>query len=517
MPESLTARLPLPDGRILECETPPRVHPLAPSTIALAEAVFTEVRRGGRRRVLDLGCGAGFLGLAAAAAGAQRVLASDVDPTAVACAARNAVRTGLRIETRVGDWFEPARGEVFDLVAANPPQTPAPSPIAPDRWGGPDGSRHLLHVAAEAPRHLDSRGVLLLLTSTLADLPPLEARLRLRFRLRLAGETERPFGEEEYASLQPGLFSYLERRRAEGRATFEAGESGRLRFRLLVRRCELLAPERVLVVHADDLGIDVARNRGIAEAFARGVLTSVSVLANGPAFDDALRRLRERPGADVGVHLNLTEGKPLHGGATLVGSGGRFPGKEAARGNLLEGGDADESEVEAEFAAQVERALESGLPVSHLDGHQHVHLWPRARRACLAVARRFGIAWVRTPIEDAVDEPEGARCSLRELGDRAGRLRDELPAAGCGTADRFVGESTIGRGSLEGVRRLLASAGPGLTEWMVHPGYAATGSVPFSNADRERELRLLADPALRSFLDDQGFRRSGFRDLPPPA
>ena len=509
--------MPLPDGRILECESAPGVHPLAPSTIALAGAVFAEVRRGGRRSVLDLGCGAGFLGLAAAAAGARRVLATDVDPAAVACAARNAARAGLRIETRVGDWFEPVRGEGFDLLASNPPQTPAPSPIAPDRWGGPEGSRHLLHVAAEAPRHLKPRGVLLLQTSTLADLRPLEARLRERFRLRLAAATERPFAGEEYASLQPGLFPYLERRRAEGKASFDADGAGRLRFRLLVRRCELLDPERALVVHADDLGIDVARNRGIAEAFARGVLTSASVLANGPAFDDALRRLRELPGADVGVHLNLTEGRPLSGAATLVGRDGRFPGKEVARANLLEEGHAEESEVEAEFAAQVERALESGLRVSHLDGHQHVQVWPRARRACLAVARRFGIAWVRIPIEDAPEEAEGAECCPHELGDRAACLRDELPVEGCGTADRFVGESTIGRASLEGVHRLLASAGPGVTEWMVHPGYAETGSVPFSNAERERELRLLTDPGLRAFLDEQGFRRSGFRDLPPPA
>ncbi|HET6204960.1 MAG TPA: ChbG/HpnK family deacetylase [Planctomycetota bacterium] len=516
MPEAALARMPLPDGGVLEVEVPPGIHPLAPATVALAAQAFAEVRLG-KRGVLDLGCGAGFLGLAAAAAGARRVVATDVDPLAVGAAARSAARNGLRIETRVGDWFGPVRNEAFDLVVANPPQTPALGPIQPDRWGGPDGLRHLLRVAEEAPRHLEPGGVLLLLTSTLADLRALERRLRARFRLRLASEIGRPFRPEEYEALQPGLFGYLRRLRDEGKASFDEDGTGGCRFGLLVRRCELLGPGRTLVVHADDLGIDAPRNRGIVEACARGVVTSASVLANGPALEDALRRLRDLPDPDVGVHLNLTEGTPLAAGATLRGADGRFLGKEAGRRNLLEDGGAEEAEVEAEFAAQVARVLEAGVPVSHLDGHQHVHVWPRARRACLAVARRFGIAWVRTPLEDAEDDPGGVRRPHCDLAQRASALRDALAGTGCATADRFIGESASAGAGPEEVRRLLSPLGAGVAEWMVHPGYAAPDSVPFSNADREAELRLLTDRALLSFLREQGFRLSGFRALRPPA
>ncbi|MEO7118620.1 MAG: 50S ribosomal protein L11 methyltransferase [Candidatus Limnocylindrales bacterium] len=73
--------------------------------------------------VLDLGTGTGIAAIAAAEAGAARVIAVDVDPIAVDCARRNVDSRGLgaRIEVRAGDLFEPVAGERFDLVAFNPP------------------------------------------------------------------------------------------------------------------------------------------------------------------------------------------------------------------------------------------------------------------------------------------------------------------------------------------------------------------------------------------------------------
>ena len=63
-----------------------------------------------------------------------------------------------------------------------------------------------------------------------------------------------------------------------------------------------------MIVNADDLGASAERNAAIAEAFERGLITSASLLPNGPAFDDAVALVAGRV---VGVHLNLTEGLPL--------------------------------------------------------------------------------------------------------------------------------------------------------------------------------------------------------------
>ncbi|PYT99697.1 MAG: hypothetical protein DMG34_20285 [Acidobacteria bacterium] len=66
-----------------------------------------------------------------------------------------------------------------------------------------------------------------------------------------------------------------------------------------------------LIVNADDLGWTPGVNRGISEAHRNGIVTSTSLLANGCAFDDGVRLSRELPRLGVGVHLNLSDGKPV--------------------------------------------------------------------------------------------------------------------------------------------------------------------------------------------------------------
>jgi len=115
--------------------------------------------------VLDLGAGAGLIGILAARHG-HRVVATDVVPTYTECLRANALLNGVggRLEVRIGDLFEPVRGETFDVIAANPPQMPTP----PDReWGdpqsrmdngGPDGWLLLDRIIRESPLHLKPGG-----------------------------------------------------------------------------------------------------------------------------------------------------------------------------------------------------------------------------------------------------------------------------------------------------------------------------------------------------------------------
>ena len=115
-----------------------------------------------------------------------------------------------------------------------------------------------------------------------------------------------------------------------------------------------------LLVNADDLGLSEPVNDAILDALARGWCTGTSLLATGPAFADAVKRV----GAPVGVHLDLTEFEPLTPAMRRV-TGGRFtPEHRHLR---------DAAVVLEEWEAQVARVRAAGLTVDHLDAHQHVH------------------------------------------------------------------------------------------------------------------------------------------------
>ncbi|MGB0007236.1 MAG: ChbG/HpnK family deacetylase, partial [Candidatus Sulfotelmatobacter sp.] len=68
---------------------------------------------------------------------------------------------------------------------------------------------------------------------------------------------------------------------------------------------------RRLIVNADDFGFTAGVNRAIIEAHTRGIVTSTTLMASGPAFNDAVRLARETPRLDVGCHLVLIDGEPV--------------------------------------------------------------------------------------------------------------------------------------------------------------------------------------------------------------
>ncbi len=220
--------------------------PRGPLSLSLAPGVFPpddyaprEVRRmriAPGEEVLDVGCGSGLFGLAAARMGASRVLLTDIDPRAVRCALANARLNRLpAVEGRAGDLFAPCRGERFDAIIGNLPQTPGPRPFHPSRWGGRDGALHLVRFLREAPRHLKPGGRIYFVLTSLPDRRPVLRAARGRFLLRTLLRIEKAFRGADYDALLPGLFSWLEGRRRTGRARF-SGKSGR--YRLEVRFME---------------------------------------------------------------------------------------------------------------------------------------------------------------------------------------------------------------------------------------------------------------------------------------
>jgi predicted glycoside hydrolase/deacetylase ChbG (UPF0249 family) len=294
---------------------------------------------------------------------------------------------------------------------------------------------------------------------------------------------------------------------------------------------------KYIIVNADDLGADIDRNRGIGEAVAAGAVTSVSVLVNGPATADALTRLRAWRGVSVGIHVNLSEGRPLLPDLVALPAGsGLFRGKSKTHKLLMQKDNSLlEGEAAREIAAQISLLAAHCRGISHLDGHQHVHVFPAVIGAAVRAARKAGIPWLRIPAEEAppstpphLPGPEGTPADLagpplaEAAKGEAARFRRVAKAArpflegsGVGATAHFRGLYLVGRLSLDLLAEILDDLPPGLTELMVHPGRApaAPGEGPFasfSTGDRERELEVLLDPMFPKLLKEKGVVLTSF-------
>jgi predicted glycoside hydrolase/deacetylase ChbG (UPF0249 family) len=267
---------------------------------------------------------------------------------------------------------------------------------------------------------------------------------------------------------------------------------------------------RQLVVNADDFGFTRDVNLGIIEAHTRGILTATTLMANGDAFDDAVRLAREHPALDVGCHLVLVQGRsllPPHA-----------PLPATMRDVLLSLGRRTLNVYE-EFRAQIGRILDAGLRPTHLDTHKHTHLLPPVLDAVCRLAQEFRIPWVRRPFDfplNATPAPWSKRALSRSLGALRRQFHRKLTDYGCRTTDHFAGFELTGRFGVEELMALLRALPPGSTEFMCHPGRCTDelrGMRTRLRESREQELNALIAPGVREVLRDQQIRLATYRDL----
>lgn len=156
-----------------------------------------------------------------------------------------------------------------------------------------------------------------------------------------------------------------------------------------------------LIVHGDDLGRSEPINLGIINAFQQGILSSTSIVAQGPAFEHALRIVRTTPGLDVGIHLCLDEYPPCSPETVrrFRARKGQFPTRTTTLLRLLRFRQLDVLAVENEWDAQIRKCLEAGIHPSHLDGHGHCHIHLALVPLVLKLTRKYEIPAVRVPSE----------------------------------------------------------------------------------------------------------------------
>jgi len=260
---------------------------------------------------------------------------------------------------------------------------------------------------------------------------------------------------------------------------------------------------RRLSVNADDFGFTGDVNRGIVEAHLHGIVTSTTIMANGPAFDDAVRLARATPSLDIGVHFVLV------GGEQVARPGRALP---ATVSELIKALALRKIDVFEELSTQMEKVLDAGVRVTHVDTHKHTHLLPTVLDAVCRIAASHGAGWIRRPFDFPITPgPAGIPMTKRAVSRAMSPVRRMFHAKmarhGCASTDNFAGFQMTGRFSHEDVVHLIERLPGGWTEFMVHPGFCTDelrGSRTRLKESREAELNALTHPAVRQALADNG-------------
>lgn len=277
----------------------------------------------------------------------------------------------------------------------------------------------------------------------------------------------------------------------------------------LAERLGYPADTKLLIIHADDLGVAHSVNRASFEALDRGAVSSASAMVPTPWFSEVAEYARRNPDHDIGLHLTLTaEWKAYKWGP--VAPKGEVPGLLNDFGHFFPDvasvvKNAKAEEVEREIRAQVELAIKMGLKPTHLDSHMGtLFAYPAFLAAYIRVAKDHGVPYFAPRVANLPDE------LLAALG------LDPLLLDGFAMADSGVKPEQWREFYANVVRTLK----PGVTQLIAHLGYddAELGAVTvdhpdFGSAWRERDLRVVMSPEFRNLLEENGVKLIQWKDL----
>jgi hopanoid biosynthesis associated protein HpnK len=293
-----------------------------------------------------------------------------------------------------------------------------------------------------------------------------------------------------------------------------------------------MRPARKLIVAADDFGLTARVNEAIAKACRHGIVTTASLMVTAAGFESAVEIARRESSLDVGLHLNLSEGHPVTNPAripSLADSGGfryRHPLQLAAafiRGRIA-GGD-----LEREVRAQLEKAVDSQLQITHVDGHKHVHVIPAVLNGLRKIAPEYGIHAVRSSRERVprlasmlARQRQSAIQIVKQYAfgktisavERISKRNRGLPVLF--SPKQLYGITQTGFLDLEVFADIVHDLDEGIHELMCHPGYVddeLTKTPTRLLEQRERELALLTGSEVRHLLKNAGVALISYRDL----
>jgi chitin disaccharide deacetylase len=272
-------------------------------------------------------------------------------------------------------------------------------------------------------------------------------------------------------------------------------------------------PVRRLIVNADDFGRSHSINQAVIRAHREGVLTTASLMVNGPAVDEAVSLARQHPTLGVGLHLTLvcgTSSLPPESVPGLVDPQGRFRDNPVRTGFRYFVQRGLRQQLHSELAAQFPRFQATGLPLDHVNGHLHFHLHPTVFDILMEQATTWNIRHLRLTRDPlalslrlGLDQFAYRLTHALAFGSLARRAQPTLARRGIRHTNQVFGLLQNGRVDESYVVNLLERLPPGDSELYSHP----------SLDEFRSEFEALISPRVRETLARRQIERIRYVDL----
>ena len=279
-----------------------------------------------------------------------------------------------------------------------------------------------------------------------------------------------------------------------------------------------------LIINADDFGVSEEVNEAVIRGYKEGVLTSTSLMVTGAAFEQAVKLARENPGLSIGIHLVTVVGKsvlPHSEIPHLVDRERNFSNNPTAAGLKYYFSPPARRELRRELAAQFEKFHSTGIPLSHIDGHLHLHVHPVIFRAALELGAKYGTRRMRVPEEERrlaleFDSTGVVQKTIHTLlfGGLARYMKKELKARGFLFPDRVYGNLQSGRMSERYFLYALENLSADTSEIYFHPAvYADERLLDHHERQCSIEFEAVTSDSVKQRVQELGIKLTNYFEI----
>lgn len=284
--------------------------------------------------------------------------------------------------------------------------------------------------------------------------------------------------------------------------------------------CRAADPKR-LIIHADDAGMSHSVNMATIDALEKGIVTSASIMVPCPWFKEFALYAKDHPQYCYGIHLTLNSEWDNYRWGAVAGNA-RVPSLVDSEGYLWDGTaqvkeHVKADEVRIELKAQIDRAIEFGVPLSHLDTHMGSVM---TRPDLVEVYVKLGLEYKLPVLFFNKIGPEVA-AEYPAIAARQDWAATELHAAGLPMLDNLMqfygGEIPAKR--LETYQQAIRQVGPGVTALLIHCGIdnEELKGITTSSPRRDQDYRIFTDPRTRDLIQENNIELTSWKMLKSPA